>query len=123
MQRELQRMETLIGKILIVGVTLAGSIVAVGGVVYLLRHGGAQVPYHVFVGEPSDLTTIGGVIKDSLHASGRAIIQLGLIVLVAVQVVRVAFTVWLFQAAHDRAFMYISLTVFLVLAYSLLGQG
>lgn len=123
MQKELERLEGLIGKVLIVGVTTAGLIVALGGALYLARHGGEAVRYHVFVGEPSDLTTIGGVVRDALDGSGRGIIQLGLLVLVAVQVVRVAFTVWLFKAIHDRAFVLISLVVLAVLGYSLIGQG
>ena len=79
--------------------------------------------YHVFIGEPTDLRTFGGVIKDALHLSGRAIIQFGLLVLVAIQLVRVALTAWLFKAAHDNVFVYISLLVLTVLGYTLFGQG
>lgn len=123
MQKRLERLELLIGKVLIIGVTIAGAIVAVGGALYLLRHGGEHVHYDVFTGEPTDLSTIAGVVTDTLHLSGRAIIQFGLLVLVAVQVVRVVFTAWFFNAAHDRVFVYISLFVLAVLAYSLFGQG
>lgn len=123
MPKKLERMELLIGKILIIGVTIAGTIVALGGVLYLLRHGGEQVHYGVFSGEPTDLKTIVGVSEDVWHLSGRAIIQFGLLVLVAIQVVRVAFTVWLFKVARDKVFVYIGLLVLAVLAFSLFGQG
>ena len=123
MQKRLERLEGLIGKMLIIGVTVAGAIVASGGVLYLLRHGGEPVHYDVFTGEPTGLSTIIGVIANAFSLSGRAIIQLGLLVLVAVQLVRVVFTVWLFRVAHDRIFVYISLFVLAVLGYSLFGQG
>lgn len=121
--KKLERLEMLIGKIMITGVVIAGAIVAFGGVLYLLRHGGAQVHYDVFNGEPTDLRTIVGVIKDSASLSGRAIIQLGLLVLVGVQLVRVGFTVWLFKVARDRTFVYLSLFVLAVLGFSLLHSG
>jgi uncharacterized membrane protein len=120
-QKRLERLEQLIGRVLIIGVTIAGAIVAAGGALYLLRHGGEHVHYGVFTGEPTDLSTIAGVVTDTLRLSGRAIIQFGLLVLVAVQVVRVVFTVWLFKVAHDRVFVYISLFVLAVLGYSLLA--
>jgi uncharacterized membrane protein len=123
MRPELERLEALIGKILIIGVTIAGSIVAAGGALYLLRHGGESVHYHVFAGEPTDLRTIGGVIEDSARVSGRAIIQLGLFVLVAMQAVRVALTAWLFKRTNDPVFTYISVLVLVVLGYSLFGPG
>lgn len=122
-QKKLHELELLIGKVLIIGVTVAGLIVAAGGLVYLVRHGREQVHYGVFTGEPTDLKTIVGVSGDVLHWSGRAIIQLGLIVLVAIQVVRVGLTVWLFRVAGDNTFVYIGLLVLAVLAYSLFGQG
>lgn len=123
MHRDIRRLEALIGRVLIAGVMAAGVIVALGGILYLYRHAGTDVYYRLFTGEPTDLTTIGGVLGDALRASGRGIIQLGLIVLVAVQVVRVAFTVWLFKAMGDSAFVAISLAVLGVLVYSLFGQG
>lgn len=122
-KKRLERLEQLIGTILIIGVTVAGAIVAFGGVFYLLHHGSERVHYDVFTGEPTGLSTIAGVVVNALHLSGSAIIQLGLLVLVAMQLVRVVFTVWLFKVARDRAFVYISLFVLAILGYSLFGQG
>lgn len=123
MSKKIERLERVIGLILLVGVAIAGSIVALGGTLYLLRHGRASVHYGVFSGEPTDLRTIPGVVGNVFHMEGRAIIQIGLLVLVAVQVVRVAFTAWLFKVAGDRVFVYVSLLVLAVLGYSLFGQG
>jgi uncharacterized membrane protein len=123
MQKRLERLERLIGSVLIIGVTIAGSIVALGGALYLVRHGGEHVHYGVFTGEPTGLSTIAGVVTNALHLSGRAIIQFGLLLLVAVQLVRVVFTMWLFKVARDSVFVYISLFVLALLVYSLFWQG
>lgn len=117
----MERMENMIGKLLIIGVSISGIIVFIGGLLYLFHHGGASVHYGVFKGEPGDLKTLAGVIRDAFTLEGRGIIQLGLVILVTVQIVRVALTAALFGAIRDRAFVWISLFVLGVLIYSLLG--
>lgn len=123
MPRRVKKVETLMGRVLIIGIAVAGAIVAFGGVMYLLRYGGLPVHYEVYKGEPAGLRTIVGVIGDAVHVSARAIIQVGIVVLVAMQIVRVAFALWLFRTKNDRVFVGISLFVLVVLGYSLFGQG
>jgi uncharacterized membrane protein len=118
-----ERMEGLIGRLLIIGVAVSGLIVLAGGVLYLIRHGGAPVSYHIFRGEPVDLRTIDGVAHEARLLTGRGLIQLGLVLLVAIQVLRVTLTVWLFHARRDWKFVWISLVVLTVLVYSLFGKG
>jgi uncharacterized membrane protein len=120
---EAERVKALIGKAVIVAVLAAASIVAGGGIMYLVHHGAAGVHYRVFAGEPTDLRTLRGVLADALHLSGRGVIQLGLIVLVGAQVVRVALTMWLFTVEKDRGFVAISAAVLAVLLFSLLSGG
>ncbi|MEK7705651.1 MAG: DUF1634 domain-containing protein [Myxococcota bacterium] len=117
------RFERLIGKVLLLGVGLAAAIVLAGAVLYLVRHGHETARYGIFHGEPTALRTIHGVILSSAALSARAIIQLGLIVLVAVQLVRVGLTVWLFWVARDRVFVAVSVVVLAMLLYSLVGKG
>jgi uncharacterized membrane protein len=119
----LERMEGLIGRLLIIGVTVSAFIVIVGGVLYLIRHGGAPVIYQIFRGEPIDLRTIDGVTREARMLTGRGLIQFGLILLVAVQVLRVALTVWLFYSEQEWKFVGISLVVLAALVYSLFGNG
>ena len=54
---------------------------------------------------------------------GRGIIQLGLLLLIATPVVRVAFSIWGFAEEHDRLYMIFTGIVLVVLLYSLLGSG
>ncbi len=117
------RLERLIGSVLLAGVFASAVIVCSGGALFLWRHGGATVHYRVFRGEPSDLCSIEGAVKDAKSFSGRGIIQLGLMLLVAVQVVRVGLATFLFAVSRDRVFVLVSLLVLGMLSYGLLVQG
>jgi len=116
-----QQVEKWIGNLLRAGVTLAAAVVLFGAFVYLLRHGRETPQYHVFVGEPTDLRTIPGIVKDVLAFKGRGLIQLGLVLLIATPVTRVAFSVVAFAIQRDRLYVAVTLIVLAILAYSLMG--
>ena len=114
-----QYAEEWIGNLLRGGVTLAAAVVLFGGTVYLVRHGLAAPQYHVFVGEPTDLRTLSGIVKDALTFRGRGLIQLGLLLLIATPIARVAFSVVAFVIQRDRLYVLVTLIVLAVLIYSL----
>ena len=116
-----QYVEELIGNLLRVGVTLAAAVVLFGGSIYLVRHGLAAPHYSVFVGEPADLRTVSGIVRDALALRGRGLIQLGLLLLIATPVARVAFSVAAFAMQRDRLYVAVALIVLAVLMYSLTG--
>src|ERR1039458_2037420 len=78
-----RRMDVVIGNLLRSGVVLSALIVLFGAVIYLLRHGHSPTQYRVFRGEPSDLRSVRGILRDALALRGRGIIQLGLLFLIA----------------------------------------
>lgn len=119
----MRRMEKLIGIVLLTGVLASGALVFSGGMIYLWRHGSSQVHYRVFRGEPSDLRSISGILEDVKGGSGRGLIQSGLILLVAVQLVRVALTGILFGVSRDKPFVMISTLVLALLTYALFFAG
>jgi uncharacterized membrane protein len=116
-----QTVEELIGTLLRVGVTLAAAVVLFGASVYLIRHGRAAPQFHVFKGEPTDLRTISGIVKDALTFQGRGLIQLGLLLLIATPIARVAFSAAAFAIQRDRLYVVVTLIVLAVLIYSLTG--
>jgi len=116
-----QYVEELIGTLLRVGVTSAAVVVLFGGIVYLVRHGLQPPQFHVFKGEPSDLRTLPGIVKDALAFRGRGLIQLGLLLLIATPLARVAFSVAAFALEGDRLYVVVALIVLAVLVYSLAG--
>ena len=115
--------EEIVGNLLRAGVSLSALVVLFGAVIYLARHGRSPADYRVFRGEPADLKTLSGIIRDAFRFHGRGIIQFGLLLLIATPVVRVAFSIWGFAAEEDRMYMVFTGIVLVVLLYSLLGSG
>jgi len=117
-----RRVEDVIGNLLRAGVALSASVVLLGGIVYLSRHGGAHADYHVFQGEPTELRHLRGIFRQAIGLSGRGLIQLGVLLLIATPIARVAFSI--FGFAEERDWMYVGFTVIvlLVLMYSLVGH-
>ena len=116
-----QRVETIVANLLRAGVLLAAAVVALGGIIFLVRHGRAMPQYARFVGEPFELRTVSGIIRGTASFHGRNIIQLGLLLLIATPVARVAFSVVAFALERDRLYVVITLIVLAVLLFSLAG--
>jgi uncharacterized membrane protein len=117
-----ERIEVVVGNLLRAGVLLSAAVVVMGAVVYLTRHGHSPMEFHVFRGEPADLRSIWGILHSAFSLRGRGIIQLGLLLLIATPVARVAFSI--FGFAKERDYMYVTFTtiVFLILLYSMFGN-
>lgn len=116
-----RRIDRIIGTLLKVGVTLSALIVLVGGGIYLARHGMEVSDYRIFRGEPSDLCNVSGIVKEALTLHGRGIVQIGLLMLIATPVARVAFAVLAFAMQRDRTYVTVTLIVLAILLYSLAG--
>ena len=88
-----------------------------------MRHAHEPADYRVFRGEPSEFRTIPGVIHSVINGRGRGLIQLGLLLLIATPIARVAFSIVGFAIERDRMYVAFTLIVLAVLLYSLLGSG
>jgi len=117
-----RRIENIVGNLLRAGVLTSAALVATGALIFLVRHGGAMANFRMFHGEPSDYRTVRGILSDSFALQGRGIIQLGLLLLIATPVARVAFTIFGFAEENDRLYMAVASFVLLILLYSLLGS-
>jgi uncharacterized membrane protein len=118
-----REVEDLIGNLLRAGVILSAAVVFTGAVVYLVRDGTQAADYRVFHGEPGELRTIRGVLHAALSFQGRGIIQLGLLLLIATPVARVALSIVGFAAERDRMYMGFASIVLVILLYSLFGTS
>lgn len=116
-----ERLERIIGVLLRTGVVLSAALVVAGGIIYLARHGGEPPHYRTFAGEPSDLRTIAGIVTYTLALRGRGIIQLGLLVLIATPVLRVAVSALAFALERDWLYVAVTSIVLAVLVFSLAG--
>jgi uncharacterized membrane protein len=114
-----QRMEIIIANLLRAGVILAAAVVFLGGIGYLIHHGEEQADYRTFHGADVNYRAIGSVVSRATHLDALAIIQLGLLLLIATPIARVAFALVAFGLEKDRLYMIITTIVLAVLLYSL----
>jgi uncharacterized membrane protein len=114
--------EEVIGNLLQAGVILAAAVVLFGGILYLVRHGSAPTHYRTFLGEPEELRHIPSILREIVTFRASAIIQLGLLILIATPVARVAFSVWAFAKERDWMYVAFTLIVLSLLIYSLTGH-
>lgn len=122
-------MELLIGKLLRYGVMLACGITLFGGIIYLYQnHGGSMEHYkpipdgQPFPGVDYYLRELSTIISHILSFDGAAIIQLGVCVLIATPILRVAFSVIGFLIEKDYMYVVITLIVLsIIIANMLLG--
>jgi uncharacterized membrane protein len=114
-----KRAEEIIGILLRTGVTIAAIVVFTAGIPYLIQHGAAKPEYHSFRGEPDHLRHVSGIVKSSMALDPAAIIQLGILILIATPVARVAFSVFAFAEERDRLYVIVTLIVLALLLFSL----
>ena len=95
--------------------------VLIGGVLYLVHSGHQRPHYHVFHGEPSDLRSPSGVVREALSGRADAIIELGLLLLILTPIARVVFSVVAFARERDLMYVIMTLVVLTLLLYGLLA--
>lgn len=117
------KVEVVIGRLLQIGVLLAATVVLIGGAWYLITKSGQPVTYHKFHEEIAGLRSITGVINGIKHGSSEAVMQAGILLLIATPIARVAFSIGAFAREKDMLYVVITLIVLSVLLYSLLGSG
>ena len=116
-----RQVELWIGTLLRVGVIVAACIVLAGGVWYLSVHG-MEVPwYGTFRGEPVFLRHITALVAAVLSGQSAALIQLGLVTLIAVPIARVAVSIIAYALQRDWLYCIVTALVLAILLFSLLG--
>lgn len=115
-----QRMEHIMGRLLQIGVLLASAIVLVGGILYVHAHAAAPMDYRTFASEPAFLRHPSRLFRHLATGDGAAIVQLGILLLIATPIARVVFAVIAFAIERDRLYVAVSLFVLTVLMVSLL---
>lgn len=112
---------SLIGRLLRTGVVTASAIAFLGGIIYLYRHGAARPNYTEFTGAPMNLRHIPGIIQGVLSVRGSAIIQLGVVVLLATPILRVFFSAVAFALEKDYLYVVITLIVSGIIIFGMIG--
>jgi uncharacterized membrane protein len=111
--------EQLVGRLLQIGVAIAAAVVLAGGAMLLARHGHEVPVYTPFRGEPEGVRTLGGIVRGARALDARAVIQLGLVLLIATPILRVAFTWVAFLLQRDKLYVAMTTIVLALLLYGL----
>lgn len=118
------KMDLMIARLLRGGVLLAAGVALVGGVIYVLRYGALPSDHHVFAGEPDDLRGVLGIVRGAATLRSRWLIQLGLLLLIATPIMRVAVSLVAFARQKDRMYVAVTAIVLALLCFSLfVGRG
>ena len=111
-------MPLLIGRVLRAGMVLSISVVFFGGVFYIVRHGYSIADYRKFKGIPEFVQYASGIFHGLLSFKGQAIIQLGILMLIATPILRIIFSAIGFVLEKDYLYFFISLLVLLIIFIS-----
>lgn len=119
--------EQYIGKLLRYGVMLSCAITIFGGLIYLYQHKGVMadyspVPTGMAFGVDEYLRELNTIFPRMLDFDGAAIIQFGVLVLIATPIIRVAFSAFSFLIEKDYLYVVITLIVLaIIIANMFLG--
>lgn len=113
--------EQYIGKLLRYGVIIACTITSLGGIIYMFQQNISMadiirnfqsVPNgEFFAGTPDYLREFNTILPEALNLNGAAIVQLGVIALIATPILRVLFSAISFFIERDYLYVFITLIV------------
>ena len=115
-----EQVELVIGRLLQWGVLAAAIVVVTGGLLLLAQYGHLPANFQQFKGEDPALRSVGGIIRAALRGDSRAIVQLGLVLLIATPAARVALTLGAFLIQRDRLYVLTTSIVLSLLLYGLI---
>jgi uncharacterized membrane protein len=121
-QRRARQVELLISVLLRVGVSVSLTVVVLGTVFTFAHHHDyftSRTATPEITGEAARFPhTVSAVFRGVRDLQGRSIVLLGLLLLIATPVLRVAVSIFAFVYEHDRAYVIITSIVLLLLLLS-----
>src|ERR1700744_845215 len=99
--------QLLLARVLLTGTILSMVFVLAGGALFLYRHGHSLSNYHTFKGVPAFVQHASGLIGGVEAFKGQAMIQFGVVLLIATPIVRVIFSAIGF--ALEKDYLYIGI--------------
>ena len=121
-----EEMNVVISKVLRYGVLLSSAVIVAGTIILLgadafspagsyLVYSPNQVPHGAFP------VSLGALASGLAALSPFAVIELGILLLLATPVSRVLFSIFLFAAERNRTYVYITTAVLLLLLFSMIA--
>lgn len=100
------------------GVLLAAAVMLMGGTIFLIEDWNQRPGDHKFTGEPGDLRHPVAIFKAAISGNDDSVIQVGVLLLLANPLIRVALAAWGYAASRDRLYAAVSTIVLAVLVVS-----
>ena len=116
-----EEIDRFLAGLLRVGVVVAAIVVGIGAILYLSKYGMQEPRLGVFHGEPGDLTSVSGIVLAALARRSQGLIQVGLLLLIATPIARVAFSFLAFIWQRDWLYVGVTALVLSLLLMSLFG--
>lgn len=114
-----ESLENLIGNLLRIGVLSAAAVVLVGGLMYLFTHSHDVPQFSTFQASAPEFRSIPGIFRGAAQLNSGAVIQLGVLLLIATPVARVLLALIGFHLERDRLYTVVSAIVLAILLFSL----
>jgi uncharacterized membrane protein len=101
---------------------VAGVVILAGGVLLLVRQGDAFTSFHTFVGEPTSLRFVPQIVAGAFQGHALAIVQFGILLLIATPVIRVLFVGIGYLVERDWIYVAVAAIILMVLGSSLISH-
>lgn len=111
--------QVLLGTLLRVGVVASMLVVFIGGIIYLAMYGSDRVDYETFDPLKTPYSSILMIFHGLRDWDGKAIIQLGTLLLIFTPVTRIVFSIFSFLIEKDYLYVLIGLFVLGIILISL----
>lgn len=111
--------EGVLSRLLIVGVTAAAAVIALGLLWWILANRDARLDFsHFTKGAPLSASTLASELR---HGDPKAIVTLGVLLLILTPIARVAFALIAFLVDRDRFYALVAIIALGLLALGLSG--
>lgn len=111
----------IVGRLLRWGVLSACMVAIAGGIMFLMLHSSELSDFTEFRGAPEYLRSPEGIYQALLSFDARAIIQAGVIILIATPILRVALSIFAFAMEQDYLYVLITAIVLIIISIGMFG--
>lgn len=118
----IKKMQEVLSVVLMIGILTSTALVLIGGIFYLSQFGSHTMQVEILQSNAYQ-TNIKQIWQSALSLSPSGIIELGLLLLVITQILRVALLTWFYAVLKDIWFTSFSVFILLVLIYSLIWRN
>jgi len=116
------QMELTVARLLNIGLIVSTVVIVLGGALLIGEQGSTPIDFKSLHGEPLTLASVPTIVAAALTFDARAVIQIGLLLLVATPIARVTLSLILFLKRADYLYVGITGAVLTILIFAVSGN-